>query len=71
MARVIPEGFWGDDHNKRIVMYWVDRFVDLRRFESLTLHQVTQKIQVYLHLFHEAILAERITDYNHGLASVT
>lgn len=29
-------------------MYWIDQFVALRRFESLTLHQVTQKIHVRL-----------------------
>jgi telomerase reverse transcriptase len=47
ISRVIPDGFWGSDDNKRTIMYWVDQFVDLRRFESLTLHQVTQNIQVY------------------------
>ena len=29
-------------------MYWIDQFVALRRFESLTLHQVTQKVHVRL-----------------------
>jgi telomerase reverse transcriptase len=48
LSKVIPNGFWGSDDNKRTIMYWVDRFVDLRRFESLNLHQVTQKIQVCL-----------------------
>jgi telomerase reverse transcriptase len=43
---VIPNSFWGDEHNKRIIMYWIDQFIQLRRFESLTLHQVTQKVQV-------------------------
>jgi telomerase reverse transcriptase len=46
VARVIPQAFWGDDSNKRIIMYWIDQFVSLRRFESLTLHQVMQKMQV-------------------------
>lgn len=46
ISKVIPEAFWGGDHNKHIVMYWVDQFVNVRRFESFTLHQVTQKIQV-------------------------
>jgi hypothetical protein len=31
-------------------MYWVDQFIDLRRFESLNLHQVTQNIQVCIFL---------------------
>lgn len=48
IRKVIPKGFWGDNRNERTLMYWVDQFVDLRRFESLTLHQVTQKIQVCL-----------------------
>ncbi|KAI1518837.1 telomerase reverse transcriptase [Pyrenophora tritici-repentis] len=46
ISKVIPKGFWGDDHNQRALMYWVDQFVDLRRFESLTLHRVTQKIHI-------------------------
>jgi telomerase reverse transcriptase len=46
VARVIPNGFWGDEDNKHIIMSWIGQFVSLRRFESLTLHQVTQKIQV-------------------------
>ncbi|RMZ73943.1 telomerase reverse transcriptase [Pyrenophora seminiperda CCB06] len=46
VSKVIPKGLWGDDHNQRTLMYWVDQFVDLRRFESLTLHQVTQEIHI-------------------------
>ncbi|KAH7072960.1 hypothetical protein BKA63DRAFT_54667 [Paraphoma chrysanthemicola] len=48
VARVIPNGFWGSDNNKRTIMYWIDQFVSIRRFESLTLHQVTQNIEVAL-----------------------
>lgn len=47
LSKTIPKAFWGDSHNEHIVMYWVDQFVALRRFESLTLHQVTQKIHVH------------------------
>lgn len=46
VAKVIPHGVWGDDSGKRIIMHWIDRFVCLRKFESLTLHQVTQNMQV-------------------------
>ncbi|KNG48986.1 telomerase reverse transcriptase [Stemphylium lycopersici] len=46
ISKVIPEAFWGSGHNKDIVMYWVDQFLNVRRFESFTLHQVTQKIRV-------------------------
>jgi telomerase reverse transcriptase len=46
ISKVIPNDFWGDENNKRTVLYWIDQFICLRRFESLTLHQVAQKIQV-------------------------
>lgn len=46
ISKVIPEGFWGNEHNKSNLMYWVDQFIELRRFESVNLHQVTQNIQV-------------------------
>ncbi|KAF9730455.1 telomerase reverse transcriptase [Paraphaeosphaeria minitans] len=46
LAKVIPNAFWGTEENKRMIMFWIDGFVSLRRFESLTLHQVTESIQV-------------------------
>lgn len=46
LANVVPNAFWGTDGNKRVIMYWIDHFISLRRFESLTLHQVTENIQV-------------------------
>lgn len=46
VAKVMPRAFWGDDDNKRTIMFWIDQFISLRRFESLTLHQVTENIQV-------------------------
>lgn len=46
VAKVIPESVWGTATNRRIIMYWIDQFIVLRRFESLTLHQVTQELQV-------------------------
>ena len=46
VSKVIPRGFWGDDTNKSIIMHNIDQFVNLRKFETLTLHQVTQKLQV-------------------------
>jgi hypothetical protein len=52
VAKVIPHDFFGDDSNKRTIMYCIDQFISLRRFESLTLHQVTQKIQVKHPLLH-------------------
>jgi hypothetical protein len=52
VAKVIPHDFFGEDSNKRTIMYWIDQFISLRLFESLTLHQVTQKIQVKHPLHH-------------------
>jgi telomerase reverse transcriptase len=56
ISKVIPQGFWGNEHNKRVLMYWVDQFIDLRRFESLNLHQVTQNVQVYIPLVEEKVM---------------
>ncbi|KAJ4338970.1 Telomerase reverse transcriptase [Ascochyta clinopodiicola] len=54
VSKVIPKRFWGDDNNKRTIMHYIDQFVSLRKFETLTLHQVTQKLQItslaWLHL---------------------
>ena len=46
VMNVVPNGFWGDEQNKRIVMHTIDQFIQIRRFESLTLHQVIQKLKV-------------------------
>jgi len=34
------------------MMYWIDQFVLLRRFESLSMHQATQKLQVRKRSLH-------------------
>lgn len=50
VAKVFPGRFWGDvdtgETNKMHIMHQIDRFVKLNRFESLTLHEVTQDIKV-------------------------
>jgi telomerase reverse transcriptase len=46
IAKVIPNDFWGCEENRRTIMFWVDQFVCLRKFESLTLHQVMQTLKV-------------------------
>jgi hypothetical protein len=71
VAKVIPNGFWGDDNNKRTIMYWIDQFVSLRRFESMTLHQVTQKIQVFHPLHPSAKHINDFVDYMLSLAPTT
>jgi telomerase reverse transcriptase len=70
-ARVIPNGFWGGASNKRTIMYWIDQFVSIRRFESLTLHQVTQKIEVSIPPMFAQIRAHLFVDFEFSLAPDT
>jgi hypothetical protein len=50
LCAIIPEEFWGTGEvggwNKRVMMRNVDRFIRLRRFESLALHEVLQGLKV-------------------------
>jgi telomerase reverse transcriptase len=46
VAKVVPKRFWGGDDNKGTIMHYIDQFIHLRKFETLTLHQVTQKLRV-------------------------
>lgn len=46
VSKVIPKRFLGDEDNRRTIMHYIDQFVSLRKFETLTLHEVTQKLQV-------------------------
>lgn len=50
LSNLIPNSFWGEgsqgQENKNVTMRNVDRFVRLRRFESLSLHAVTQGLKV-------------------------
>lgn len=50
LSKIIPDGFWGEKRegagNKAIVMRNIDRFVQLRRFENLSLHLVSQGLKV-------------------------
>ncbi|KAH0538165.1 hypothetical protein FGG08_005223 [Glutinoglossum americanum] len=50
LCTIIPEEFWGTgeigEWNKNIMMRNVDRFIRLRRFESLTLHEVLQGLKI-------------------------
>ncbi|KAL9603334.1 MAG: hypothetical protein Q9219_001196 [cf. Caloplaca sp. 3 TL-2023] len=50
LANIIPNDVWGSGldgtYNKRAFMYNVDRFIRLRRFESLTLHAVIQGLKI-------------------------
>lgn len=50
LSKVIPKDFWGagaeGEENRSVVMQNVDRFVRLRRFESFSLHLVSQGLKV-------------------------
>lgn len=50
VSHIFPVHLWGHAEagraNKAIIMRLVDRFVTLRRYESLTLHDALQSIQV-------------------------
>ena len=50
LSNIIPNEFWGSGegmlHNKKLVLQKADRFIKLRRFESMTLHDVLQGIRV-------------------------
>ncbi|KAL9099832.1 MAG: hypothetical protein Q9163_004720 [Psora crenata] len=50
LSNLIPDGFWGQgearQQNKAIIMRDIDRFVRLRRFESMSLHTVYQRLKL-------------------------
>lgn len=50
LKRLIPNEFWGtgdvQTHNKDLFLTNVDRFVKLRRFESMNLHDLRQGFKV-------------------------
>ncbi|KAJ5032244.1 uncharacterized protein L3040_008853 [Drepanopeziza brunnea f. sp. 'multigermtubi'] len=50
LSHLIPSDFWGtgDDrvHNERLFYKNIDRFIELRRFETLSLHEVTQGLKI-------------------------
>ncbi|KAF4510782.1 hypothetical protein G6O67_002648 [Ophiocordyceps sinensis] len=50
LSKTIPDEFWGDGdtlcHNKKSFMHKVDHFIKLRRFESMTLHEISQGLKV-------------------------
>jgi telomerase reverse transcriptase len=46
VAKVVPKQMWGGDDNQHAIMHYIDHFVSVRKFETLTLHEVTQKLSV-------------------------
>ena len=57
LSKIIPNEFWGTGnshkHNKGVVLRNVDRFVRLRRFENMSLHEAFQGIKVWSPLARE------------------
>ena len=49
ISALVPLEFWGSgedqSHNKSIIHRNVDRFIKLRRFENLSLHEVSQGLK--------------------------
>ena len=56
LLKLVPKEFWGSGdvqaHNEKTFLKNVNRFIGLRRFESLTLHDVSQGLQVSFARFH-------------------
>ncbi|POS72887.1 telomerase reverse transcriptase [Diaporthe helianthi] len=50
LSKIIPHEFWGQGdvqtHNRAMLLKNVDRFVKLRRFETMSLHEVMQGLKV-------------------------
>lgn len=58
LSHLIPLEFWGSGEiardNERILHQNVNRFIELRRFEAMSLHQVTQGLKVNKTSSHRA-----------------
>lgn len=50
LSKIIPFDFWGSGdvqmHNRQVFLKNVDRFIKLRRFEVISLHEVMQGLKV-------------------------
>jgi len=50
LSRLLPSEFWGTGttkaENEKVFLQNVDHFIELRRFESLSLHEVSQGLKV-------------------------
>ncbi|KAI6785680.1 uncharacterized protein J7T54_006014 [Emericellopsis cladophorae] len=72
LSKVVPDGFWGANetlkHNKRTFLRKVDHFIKLRRFETMSLHEIVQDFKVvdiaWLHQRHLGAQKTSQTDIN-------
>ena len=50
LSKIIPDDFWGSGdirhHNKTRVMRKIDKFIKLRQYESMSLHDVVQDVKL-------------------------
>lgn len=50
LSKIIPNGFWGEGdtmvHNKKMILRKVHHFIKLRRFETMSLHEIAQDMKV-------------------------
>lgn len=50
LSKIIPNAFWGEgeaqSHNKRMILRKVDHFIRLRRYETMSLHEIVQDLKV-------------------------
>ena len=53
LSKLIPDEFWGvaknGTDNKKLIMKRIDQFVHLRKFETLSLHNIVEGIKVGRH----------------------
>ncbi|KAF5699219.1 telomerase reverse transcriptase [Fusarium globosum] len=64
LSKIIPRDFWGDDavqkRNKFTIMRNVDRFIRLRRFETMSLHEITQNMKMAkISWLHSPVLSDQ------------
>lgn len=50
LCKIIPSSFWGEGetrrHNTAVFLRKVDHFIRLRRFETMSLHEISQELKV-------------------------
>jgi telomerase reverse transcriptase len=60
LLRLVPSEFWGAGntkaHNEKVFFQNVDQFIGLRKFESLSLHEVCQGLKVSFPNNHKSTL---------------
>ncbi|KAJ3160204.1 hypothetical protein HDU86_001040 [Geranomyces michiganensis] len=45
ITQVIPDGFWGSNHNQDMVFKAIDTFIRLRRYETMSLQNVVKRVK--------------------------